>query len=204
MAMLLGDLLDVSRIARGKVDLRVEQCDLAALSRQIAEDYRSSVETAGLSLLVRERPGPLWVDGDPVRLAQVMGNLLTNAARFNVHGGSIEVVIATDAEMKTAIVKVANSGVGMDASMLSRLFAPFQQAEQDLARSKGGLGLGLALTKSLVELHGGSITAQSKGFGRGAVFTVRLPLALSNLEPQAQDPESPTPPAPWRSCDHCR
>jgi PAS domain S-box-containing protein len=192
MAMLLGDLLDVSRIARGKVELRVEQCDLAALSRQVAEDYRPSLEAAGLSLLVRERPGPIWVDGDPVRLAQVMGNLLTNAERFNEPGGSIEVVIATDAGMKTAIVKVANSGVGMDASMLSRLFAPFQQAEQDLARSKGGLGLGLALTKGLVELHGGSVTAQSKGFGRGAVFTVRLPLALSNLEPQAQDPESPT------------
>ena len=109
-----------------------------------------------------------------------MGNLLTNAERFNQEGGRIEVVMDADPETKTANVKVANSGVGMDAAMLSRLFAPFQQAEQDLARSKGGLGLGLALTKGLAELHGGTITAQSEGFGRGAVFTVKLPLALSN------------------------
>jgi PAS domain S-box-containing protein len=182
MARLLDDLLDVSRIARGKVELRLERCDLAVLSGEVAEDYRASLEAAGLSLLVRERSGPLWVDGDPVRLAQVMGNLLTNAQRFNQEGGSIEVVIDADPEMKSAVIKVANSGVGMDAPMLSRLFAPFQQAEQDLARSKGGLGLGLALTKGLAELHGGTITAQSEGFGRGAVFTMKLPLALSDVD----------------------
>jgi PAS domain S-box-containing protein len=191
MARLLDDLLDVSRIARGKVDLRLERCDLAALSRQVAEDYRASLEAAGLSLLVRERSGPLWVDGDPVRIAQVMGNLLTNAERFNHEGGCIEVLMDADAELKTANVKVTNSGVGMDAAMLSRLFAPFQQAEQDLARSKGGLGLGLALTRGLAELHGGTITAHSEGFGRGAVFTVKLPLALSNVELPPQDQESP-------------
>jgi PAS domain S-box-containing protein len=191
MTRLLDDLLDVSRIAHGKVALRVERCDIAAVSLRVVEDYRASLEAGGLSLLVRERSGPLWVNGDPVRLAQIMGNLLTNAERFNEQAGRIEVAIEADPEMKTAIIKVANSGIGMDASMISRLFAPFQQAEQDLARSKGGLGLGLALTKGLVELHGGAVTAQSEGFGRGAIFTVKLPLALSKAEPPApQEQES--------------
>jgi PAS domain S-box-containing protein len=187
MARLLDDLLDVSRIARGKVDLRLERCDLAALSRQVVEDYSASLKAAGLSLRVYEWSGPLWVDGDPVRLAQIMGNLLTNAERFNQEGGCIEVVMDADPDLKTANVRVANSGVGMDAAMLSRLFAPFQQADQDLARSRGGLGLGLALTKGLAELHGGTIIGQSDGFGRGAVFTLKLPLALSKVEQQRVD-----------------
>ncbi|TFY98156.1 PAS domain-containing hybrid sensor histidine kinase/response regulator [Ramlibacter rhizophilus] len=182
MSRLIDDLLDVSRIARGKLALRKERCDLAAVARQTAEDYRSSLESAGLRLHVRSAPQPIWVDGDPVRLAQMVGNLLNNAARFTERGGQVEVHVEADATRRMAMVRVVDTGVGMDAELIQRLFDPFSQARQDLARSKGGLGLGLALTKGLVELHGGGVAVDSDGLGHGSSFTLRLPLAQPQQE----------------------
>ncbi|MEJ7931547.1 ATP-binding protein [Ramlibacter sp. AN1015] len=179
MSRLIDDLLDVSRIARGKLALQRERCDLAAVARQTAEDYRSSLETAGLRLHVRSAPHPIWVDGDPVRLAQMIGNLLNNAARFTERGGQVEVHVEADSTRRMAIVRVVDTGVGMEPELMQRLFDPFSQARQDLARSKGGLGLGLALTKGLVELHGGGVAADSDGVGHGSTFTLRLPLSAS-------------------------
>ncbi|MBL0421362.1 PAS domain S-box protein [Ramlibacter sp. AW1] len=179
MARLIDDLLDVSRIARGKLALQKERCDLAAVARQTADDYRPSLETAGLRLHVRTAPQPIWVDGDPVRLAQMIGNLLNNAGRFTERGGQVEVHVEADAGRRMAMVRVVDTGVGMDAELMQRLFDPFSQARQDLARSKGGLGLGLALTKGLVELHGGGVAVDSDGVGHGSTFTLRLPLAHS-------------------------
>jgi PAS domain S-box-containing protein len=179
MSRLIDDLLDVSRIARGKLVLRRERCDFGAVARQIAEDYRQSIEAAGLRLHVRCAPQPIWVDGDPVRLAQMIGNLLNNATRFTERGGQVEVHAEADTQRRLAIVRVVDTGVGMDQSLMERLFDPFSQASQDLARSKGGLGLGLALTKGLVELHGGGVAVGSDGRGQGSTFTLRLPLAVS-------------------------
>jgi PAS domain S-box-containing protein len=175
MARLIDDLLDVSRIARGKLALQVERCDLAAIARQTSEDYRATLEGAGLRLRVSVGDAPVWVDGDPVRLAQMIGNLLQNAGRFTEPGGEVAIRAEADAAGGEASVTVVDSGVGIDPTLLGRLFDPFAQADQDLARTKGGLGLGLALTKGLAELHGGRVEAASEGPGRGSVFTIRIP-----------------------------
>ena len=176
MARLIDDLLDVSRIGRGKLALQKERCDLAQIARDTAEDYRTSLESLGMRLAVHIAPDPLWVDGDPVRLAQMLGNLLTNAGRFNNPGGHIAVYAGAELKEGMAVLQVADSGIGIDKEMMARLFDPFEQAAQDLARSRGGLGLGLALTKGLTELHGGTVQAESEGLGRGARFYLRIPM----------------------------
>ena len=184
MARLIDDLLDVSRIARGKLALQTEHCDLAAIVRDTTEDYRPTVEGEGHQLSLQVQVQPVWMEGDPVRLAQMLGNVLTNAVRFNQPQGRIDVRLEADAGQ--AVITVADTGVGIDADLLGRLFDPFAQASQDIARSKGGLGLGLALTKGLAELHGGTVAAESEGPGRGARFTLRLPLVQAGAPPQAE------------------
>lgn len=176
MARLIDDLLDVSRIARGKLALQRQSCDLGAIARQTAEDYRASMEESGLRLLVSIPKEPVRVEGDPVRLAQMVANLLHNSARFTEDGGRVEVHVSVEPESRMALITVQDTGVGIPPELLSRLFDPFSQAAQDLARSKGGLGLGLSLTKGLAELHGGGVEARSEGAGHGATFTVRIPL----------------------------
>jgi PAS domain S-box-containing protein len=176
MARLIDDLLDVSRISRGKVLLREEPLDLARLVRAAVEDHRPLLKTAGLELTVEFPEGPLPLSGDPTRLAQVVGNLLHNAAKFTDAGGRVQVRLAAETDGRTATLSVRDSGIGMAAEILAQLFEPFSQADRSLDRSRGGLGLGLALVKGLVELHGGTIRAASAGLGRGSEFTVRLPL----------------------------
>ena len=180
MARLIDDLLDVSRIARGKLALKTERCDLPAIARQTAEDYRPSLEAAGLRLIVTEPDDPMWVEGDAVRLAQMIGNLLHNAGRFTDAGGVVEVRSEIDRTHRFALVHVIDTGVGIEPELIERLFDPFSQADQDLARSKGGLGLGLALTKGLAVLHAGDVTVQSDGVGHGATFTLRIPLGTGD------------------------
>ncbi|MBL9025843.1 MAG: PAS domain S-box protein [Myxococcales bacterium] len=179
MARLIDDLLDVSRISRGKLALKKGPCDVSAVARQMAEDYRPGVEAAGLTLSIETAGSPVWVEGDPVRLGQMVGNLLHNAIRFTEPGGRVEVRVQRNDADGLALVSVTDSGVGIDPLLLSRLFDPFSQGEQDIARSKGGLGLGLALTKGLAELHGGGVAARSEGRGLGSTFTLRLPLSRS-------------------------
>ena len=175
MARLIDDLLDVSRIARGKMTLHRQRCDLGAIARQTAEDYRDTVEAARLALAVDAGGEPLWVEGDPVRLAQMVGNLLNNAQRFTEPGGRVRV--AAQAGGGRAQVSVEDTGVGIPPELQARLFDPFSQADQDLARTKGGLGLGLALTRGLAQLHGGRVAVHSEGPGRGSRFTLSLPMA---------------------------
>jgi PAS domain S-box-containing protein len=175
MARLIDDLLDVSRIARGKLSLQREVCDLTAIARQTTEDYRATLERAGLHVSAPPADAPqLLVDGDPIRLAQMIGNLLHNAGRFTERGGHVSV--RTGVAEQFATIQVIDDGVGIEHGLLSRLFDPFSQADQDLARSKGGLGLGLALTKGLAELHGGSVRVHSEGKGHGSTFTLCVPL----------------------------
>jgi PAS domain S-box-containing protein len=177
MSRLIDDLLDVSRLSRGKLELRVEPCDLAEIARQTTEDHRATLEARGLSVSLCESGEPLPVDGDPVRLSQMIGNLLHNAGRFSKQGDRVEVRIEPEHHAGLAVVTVVDTGVGIDSDVLPRVFEPFSQADQGLARTKGGLGLGLALTKGIAELHGGDVAAHSQGPGHGATFTLRIPLS---------------------------
>jgi PAS domain S-box-containing protein len=176
MSRLIDDLLDVSRIVRGKVVLHWERVDLAALARQSVEDHRALIDGRGITLDVDVSADPLWVDGDSVRLSQVLGNLLNNAVKFTDRGGHLRVTAKRDPDSKHAFVELQDSGIGMTPQTVASLFEPFAQAEGTLGRSCGGLGLGLAIVKGLVELHHGTIRADSRGPHHGATFTVRLPL----------------------------
>ena len=187
MSRLMDDLLDVSRIARGKVNLRTERLNLAALVRRTAEDHRPILDRNALLLEVKTPATPLWIDGDAVRIAQVLDNLLNNSIKFSDKGGRI-VVEALVGQDGFAVVRVRDTGIGITSDTIASLFEPFSQAEGTLGRSRGGLGLGLALVKGLVELHRGSVSAESEGPGRGSVFTLRLPLAT------AGDVKRPAPP----------
>ena len=164
MAHMVNDLLDTSRVGRGKVQLQVEPLDLVELVRTAAEDHRPSLEAAHITLSLDLPAESVWVRGDPTRLAQVMGNLLHNAGKFTDPGGEVNVRLWADEE--TASISVRDTGAGMDEAMLSRLFDAFSQGEHSLARTQGGLGLGLALVKGLVELHRGHVEATSAGLGQ--------------------------------------
>lgn len=192
LSRLVDDLLDVSRITRGKVQLRRQRLDVAQLVRSVAEDHRHQIEGAGLALKLDVESGPIWTMGDPTRLAQVLGNLLQNAAKFTESGGSVLVGLSVDRQHQRALVRVEDSGIGIEPDMLSRVFETFTQADRTLDRSKGGLGLGLALVKGLVELHGGQVRADSEGAGRGAAFTFWLPLADGEIAPAPVPAEAVT------------
>jgi PAS domain S-box-containing protein len=179
LARLVDDLLDVTRITRSKIQLQREMLELNELVRRTMEDQRTLFEKAQVHLELQPAPRPLFVNGDWNRLAQVLGNLLQNATKFTARGGQTRVAVSADTEGKRALIRVSDTGAGMAPEMLSRLFEPFSQADSTLDRSKGGLGLGLALVKGLVELHGGDVTAHSAGLGKGAEFVVRLPLAIA-------------------------
>ena len=177
LANLVNDLLDITRITRNKIQLRKERLNLNELVQRSVEDNRADFEKNEIHLELTVPPTVMFVNADSTRVAQIVGNLLQNAAKFVRRGGRTDVTIATDAEQ--AIIRVVDDGVGMTPETLSRIFQPFTQADDSLDRSKGGLGLGLALVKGLVELHGGRISARSQGLGMGAEFEVRLPLDLT-------------------------
>ena len=172
---LVDDLLDLARIEQGKIALRKEIIDLRELVQSVAEDHRGAVDRAGLQLALDLPAASVWVHADRVRIAQVIGNLMHNAAKFTPRGGEIRLALARHGGY--AQVRVRDSGAGIDPAALERIFEPFVQAEQEGARAAGGLGLGLALVRTLVDLHGGTVRAASKGKGQGAEFTVSLPTA---------------------------
>jgi signal transduction histidine kinase/CheY-like chemotaxis protein len=174
LTRLVDDLVDVARLIRGRVTLRPERLDLTRLVRTVVGDRRSTMEKSGLALQLEVPENPVWLDGDPSRLTQVLDNLLDNAARFTEPGGRVMVRLGTDADGRQAILSVRDTGAGIDPALLGRLFDAFAQAEEGPDRSRGGLGLGLTVVKGLVELHGGTVEAKSGGPGCGAEFTVRL------------------------------
>lgn len=176
LGRLIDDLLDASRVVQGKVQLRPVRLDLVRLVRTAVEDRRAVLEQRGLGLVVQTPETPLWVQGDEVRLAQVFSNLLDNAARYTDRGGQVAVRVSPDVARQRAEVAIADTGVGIAPDVLPRLFEPFAQAEQELDRPRGGLGLGLSVVKGLVQLHGGEVHAVSPGLGKGAEIIVRLPL----------------------------
>jgi PAS domain S-box-containing protein len=174
MSRLIDDLLEVSRISRGKTQLRLERLDLVKLVRATVDDFRLAASDGSRKVTLEVPPDSVWVMGDPTRLAQVLINLLQNADKFSPAEGQIKVEMRRDGNQAT--IRVKDDGIGMDEATLAGAFEPFRQADQSLDRSRGGLGLGLALVKGLIELHGGHVAAHSGGVGQGAEFTIRLPL----------------------------
>lgn len=179
---LVDDLLDLTRISTGKVMLNRVNLDLGGLVRHTVEDHRPAFEAAGVVLETVAPAGPVAIVGDEVRTAQILGNLLSNAVKFTASGGRVRVEVLA-AEGGT-VVRVTDSGIGMDRTLLGRIFHPFAQGEDSLGRGQGGLGLGLALSRGLAELHGWTLDAESGGAGRGSAFTLRLP----SVPAQAQEP----------------
>ncbi|MGC9986495.1 MAG: ATP-binding protein [Polyangia bacterium] len=178
LARLVDDLLDVTRITRNKIRLQRQTLELNEVVRHAMEDQRSLFDKSEVHLKFHPALQPVLLNADRNRLAQVIGNLLQNAAKFTGRGGETRITVSVDATEQRAVVQVADTGAGLAPEMVSRLFQPFSQADSTLDRSKGGLGLGLALAKGLVELHGGDVMARSAGLGQGAEFVVRLPLAM--------------------------
>jgi two-component system, chemotaxis family, CheB/CheR fusion protein len=172
MAHLLDELLDLARVTNGKLTIVPNLVDLSGLTREVIADLE--LITNGPTLTVSLPNAPVWVDGDPVRLAQVVHNLLSNALKYTAADGWVRLSLVE--RNGAALLSVRDNGVGLDEEFAQHLFEPFHQAAQDIARSAGGLGLGLALSKTIVELHAGSIVAHSPGRGRGSCFEVALPL----------------------------
>lgn len=185
---LLDDLLDMSRIRQGRIELHRESADLVPIVKGVAEASRCQVEEAGHRLNLELPAEPVPITGDPVRLAQVLANLLNNAVKYTPNGGQIDLQLAV--EHGEAVVRVRDSGIGIPRDMLERVFDLFTQVDQTYQRGAGGLGIGLNLAKRLVEKHGGRIEALSAGKGAGSEFVVTLPLATGREEA----PETPPPP----------
>ena len=175
MVRMVDDLMDVARLERGKVALRMQRVDLNRVTAAAVESCQPSAEERGRSVTLRLASEPLAVDADPVRIEQMVCNLVNNAVKFSP--ASAEIVIYTAAEGGNALVSVEDPGVGFEQGVAENLFKPFLQANPTLDRSAGGLGIGLTIVRRLAELHGGSVRAASDGPGRGARFVVRLPLA---------------------------
>jgi PAS domain S-box-containing protein len=173
LVRLVEDLLDVSRVMRGKIVLRKERVDLATVVARAVETAQPVIDAHGHELTVSLPPEPVWLEADTVRLAQVLGNLLTNAAKYTEKGGRIALLAGRTGD--EVVLRVRDTGIGIEPEMLPRLFDLFVQADRSLARSQGGLGIGLALVRRLVEMHGGSVQAASEGLLRGSEFVVRLP-----------------------------
>ena len=185
LTRLVDDLLDVTRIARGKIELRRERIDLGDIVRRAGEDHRSVLTARGVKLVIDVPDEAICVDGDATRLAQIIGNLLQNAGKFTGRDG--QVTLALTAAGDAAEVRVRDTGIGIEPGLLAQVFEPFVQAERSLARSQGGLGLGLALVKGLTALHGGTVRAESAGPSGGAEFIVHLPVVAAALPERARD-----------------
>ena len=175
MARLVDDLLDISRVSRGRLLLRKAPLDLVDLVRATANDHRATLEAAGLTLEVSLPQEPVWVLADATRISQAIANLFHNSQKFTDPGGEVEIAVAIEDSGESVLVSVRDTGIGMKPETLGLAFDLFSQADQDLDRSRGGLGLGLALVKGLVELHDGSVSALSPGPGQGSTFTIHLP-----------------------------
>ena len=198
LSRLVDELLDVTRISRGKIELNRVRLDLREVVRQTCEDHRSLFVHGDLAMRIDVPFDPVWIEADHTRIVQVVGKLLQNASKFTPVGGRVDVGL--EIRNGRAEISVRDTGVGIEPAVMARLFTPFGQADRTLARTQGGLGLGLAVTKGLVELHGGTVKASSEGTGRGAEFVVALPLAPAlESEVGVTETESPDPDSGGRS-----
>jgi signal transduction histidine kinase len=176
---LIEDLLDISRITRGQVRLEPAPVPMGAVLREAVEGVKPAADAKRITLDVQVDPRAGMVTADATRLQQIFWNLLTNAVKFTEQGGRVTATVRREGD--DVEVAVADTGAGIPPDFLPFLFEPFRQADARLARGHGGLGLGLAISRQLVELHGGTISATSAGLGKGATFVVRLPARLTML-----------------------
>lgn len=181
LSRIVDDLLDVSRVTLGKIDLQRHRVDLKQAVERCMQSLSAAAEAQRHQLSLSAGMEAVEVDGDPVRLEQVVSNLLSNAIKYTPAGGKIEVLVRREGER--AVLRVRDTGVGIPAEMQPHIFDLFAQGDTSLARSRGGLGIGLTLVKNLVQLHGGSVAVQSDGPGRGSEFVVRLPIASPRGHP---------------------
>jgi PAS domain S-box-containing protein len=189
LVCLVNDLLEISRITRGTIALRRRPVDLGSIIDSAIETSTPLIEAAGHRFELRMPPGPVTLDADPVRLAQVIANLLNNAAKYTEPGGDI--LLSARLEGAEVAIAVRDSGVGIPPDMLARIFEMFTQVDRSLKSSQDGLGIGLTLARGLVQMHGGRIEARSDGPGRGSEFTVRLPALATGAKTGEQPPEQP-------------
>jgi CheY-like chemotaxis protein len=175
LVRITDDLLDVARITQNKILLQRERIDLRAVLQSAVEATRPMIDAQAHTLTVEAPERPIWVDADFTRIAQALSNLLSNAAKYTEPGGRISIAAAADNQ--DATVTVTDTGIGIPRPLLPRIFDMFTQLQAHRDRTYGGLGIGLTLSRRLVQLHGGTVTASSDGPGRGSQFTVRLPLA---------------------------
>jgi two-component system CheB/CheR fusion protein len=187
MARLVDELLDVSRISRGRIDLHRRQIELASVVNQAVEAARPYFESRQQELTVKLPQQPIYLDADPTRVAQIAGNLLSNASKFTEKRGRVALTVETDDSQ--AVMRVEDSGIGIATEQLPRIFDMFVQVDTSLERTQSGLGIGLTLVKQLVEMHGGTIEAHSGGLGKGSDFVVRLPMSA---EPAPTAPSAPS------------
>ena len=196
MARLIDDLVDVARITSNRFDLRRERVDLASVLRLAIETSGTLLRAAGQEFTTVLPENPIYLDADPIRLAQAVSNLLNNAAKFTDRGGHIWLVVERNGS--DAVITVRDTGVGISRAMLPHVFEMFTQGEQAHSRTLGGLGIGLTLVKRLIEMHGGTVAADSAGQNMGSTFVIRLPtLVDSSQRPQskAEDPARMSPPS---------
>ena len=186
MTRLVDDLLDVARMSRGTIALRRERVDIATVLEAAVEASSTLILKSGHQLRVTPPPEPLYVEGDPTRLVQVVTNLLDNAAKYTEPGGRIW--LSADREGDAAIIRVRDSGIGISAEMLPHIFEMFNHAGMSVERAQGGLGVGLSLVDRLIKLHDGTVSATSPGPGAGSEFTICLPLADKSRKPVAESP----------------
>ena len=184
MVRLVDDLLDVSRISRGRIELRRGRTELASAIHHAVEAARPSYKSMDHTLIVTLPPEPMFLNADPTRLAQVLGNLLSNACKYTPRGGRMRLTVERDADQ--TVIKLQDNGIGIAARELPRIFEMFVQIDTSLERSVSGLGIGLTLVKSLVEMHQGTVHVHSAGVGYGSEFVVRLPIMV-------EPPQSPAP-----------
>jgi signal transduction histidine kinase/ActR/RegA family two-component response regulator len=183
MTSLIDDLLDVSRVTRGMIKLNIQPISIKTVMAEAIEQVRSAVEARRHILSIRLPAEPVWINGEKARLVQIFSNLISNSAKYTSEGGQIEV--RAEAERDWLSVHIIDNGIGIPADLMPRIFDLFSQGNRSLDRTPGGMGLGLPLVKSLVELHGGTISAKSAGEGKGSEFTVRLPRYHGPVEANA-------------------
>jgi len=196
MVRLVDDLLDVARITTGKVEVRTETVDLAAVIKDAIETSQPLLTERGQPFSVVSPPQPVFVNGDRTRLAQVFANLMNNSAKYSEAGQPVSITYGR--EGNDAVVRVKDTGMGIHPEMLPRVFDMFRQADRTGGRSRGGLGIGLSLVKRIVDMHGGSVTANSEGLGLGSEFVVRIPAVEGPRRDVHEDRSAATDGAPAR------
>lgn len=178
LSHLINDLLDIARVTNGKVDIKKESVDLKSIVSSAVETSLPLIEKGHHEFTLKLHAGPLPVSADAARIAQVIGNLLTNAAKYTPHGGKIKLAVEQDGN--EAVISVSDNGIGIPAESLESVFDMFSQVGRNMAHAQGGLGIGLSLVRQLVSLHGGTVAAISEGEGKGSKFVVRLPIDIAN------------------------